>query len=154
MSEELIGQAVSGRRNEFYLFTKAECPRGVGSEDWSSSFILACIQRSLRRIRTDRLDLVQFHNCSEAVLRKSEAIEGLQTAWERGYTRYLGHTGDSRAAKFAVESGVFDTLQTSINIADQRAARIDDPAGTGTQDGSDREASPREHRLEIHESAD
>ncbi len=32
LSEELIGQAVSGRRNEFYLFTKAECPRGVGAK--------------------------------------------------------------------------------------------------------------------------
>ena len=120
-SEELIGQTVSHRRNDFYLFTKCGHPRGVGSEDWSKRSILESIQRSLRLLKTDRVDLVQLHSCSEAVLKKGEAIDALQTARDRGYTRYIGYSGDSRAAKFAVESGAFDTLQTSINIADQEA---------------------------------
>ena len=123
-SEELIGQTVSHRRHDFYLFTKCGHPRGVGSEDWSKASILESIERSLRRLKTDRVDLVQLHSCSEAVLKKGEAIEALQEARERGYTRYIGYSGDSQAAKFAVNSGAFDTLQTSINIADQEAVEL------------------------------
>jgi len=123
-SEELIGDAVSHRRDEFYLFTKCGHPRGVGSEDWSKTSILESIERSLRRLKTDRVDLVQLHSCSEAVLKKGEAIEALQEARERGYTRYIGYSGDSRAARFAVESGAFDTLQTSVNIADQEPIEL------------------------------
>jgi hypothetical protein len=123
-SEDLIGQTVSHRRSEFYLFTKCGHPRGVGSEDWSKGSILESIERSLRRLKTDRVDLVQLHSCSEAVLKKGEAIEALQAARDRGYTRYIGYSGDSQAAKFAVASGAFDTLQTSINIADQEALEL------------------------------
>jgi len=126
-SEELIGQSVSGRRDQFYLFTKCGHPRGVGSEDWSTDSILESIQRSLQRLQTDCIDLIQLHSCSEAVLRKGEVITALQTARERGYARYIGYSGDSRAAKFAVESGAFDTLQTSINIADQEALELTVP---------------------------
>lgn len=118
-SEELIGQAVSHRREEYFLFTKVGHPRGVGSEDWSAPSILESIERSLRRLKTECLDLVQLHSCSEAVLKKGAASEALQTARDRGYTRYIGYSGDSLAARFAVDSGIFDTLQTSISIADQ-----------------------------------
>jgi aryl-alcohol dehydrogenase-like predicted oxidoreductase len=121
-SEELIGESVSNRRNEFYLFTKCGHPHGFGEHaDWSKDSILESIQRSLRRLKTDKLDIVQLHSCSEAVLQNGEAIEALQTARDRGYTRYIGYSGDSHAARFAVETGAFDTLQTSINIADQEA---------------------------------
>ena len=126
-SEELIGDTISDRRDQFYLFTKVGHPRGAGSEDWSKDSILESIERSLRRLKTDWLDLVQLHSCSEAVLQKGEAITALQTARERGYTRYIGYSGDSRAAKFAVESDMFDTLQTSINIADQEAVDLTVP---------------------------
>lgn len=126
-SEEMIGDAVGHRRNEFYLFTKCGHPRGIGSEDWSKASLLETIERSLRRLRTDYVDLVQLHSCSEQVLRKGEAIEALQTARHRGYTRFIGYSGDSSAARYAVDSGVFDTLQTSISIADQEAIDLTVP---------------------------
>src|ERR1700736_458646 len=119
-SEELIGEAVSHRRKEFYLFTKCGHPHGFGERaDWSKSSILESIERSLRRVKTDKIDIVQLHSCSETELRKGEAIEALQTARDRGYIRYLGYSGDSHAARFAVETGAFDTLQSSISIARQ-----------------------------------
>ena len=123
-SEELIGKTVGDRRADYYLFTKCGHPRGVGSEDWSSASLLESIERSLRRLRTDRLDLIQLHGCSEAVVRKGDAIAALQTAREKGYVRHIGYSGDSVAARCAVDCGAFDTLQTSINIADQEAIEL------------------------------
>ena len=125
--EEVIGRTVSHRRNDFYLFTKCGHPRGIGSEDWSQSSILESVERSLRRLKTDRVDLIQLHSCSEAVLKKGEVIAALQAVRDRGYARYIGYSGDSLAAKFAVESGAFDTLQTSVNIADQEAIELSVP---------------------------
>lgn len=127
-SEELIGAAIEGRRDDVFLFTKVGHPRGVGSEDWSEGSILESIERSLRRLRTDRLDLVQLHGCSEAVLKKGEAIGALEKARERGHLRFLGYAGDRHDARFAVESDAFDVLQTSVNIADQEAICLTLPA--------------------------
>ena len=134
-SEELIGQTASDRRQDYYLFTKCGHPRGIGSEDWSRSSLLESIERSLRRLKTDHLDLIQLHSCSEAVLRKGDAIAALQTAREKGYARYIGYSGDSIPAKFAVECGAFDTLQTSINIADQEAIELTLPLARERQMG-------------------
>jgi aryl-alcohol dehydrogenase-like predicted oxidoreductase len=119
--EESIGNALSKRRDKFFLFTKCGHPRGIGSEDWSANSILESIERSLRRLQTDRIDLVQLHGCSEAVLKKGEAISALEKAQERGWVRYLGYSGDGHAARFAVECDALDVLQTSISIADQEA---------------------------------
>src|SRR5260370_8058503 len=93
------------------------------------------MQRNLERRKTGRLDLVQLHSCSEATLRKGEVIDALQTARERGHTRYIGYSGDSRAAHFAVECGAFDTLQTSISIADQEAIDLTLPLAREKQMG-------------------
>ena len=135
-SEELIGQAVSDRREDFYLFTKCGHPHGMeSSANWSQASLLQSIERSLRRLKTDRLDIVYLHSCSESELRNGEAIKALQTARERGYTRYIGYSGDSRAAHFAVECGAFDTLQISISIADQEAIELTVPLAHKKQMG-------------------
>jgi aryl-alcohol dehydrogenase-like predicted oxidoreductase len=135
-SEELIGDAVGDRRKDFYLFTKCGHPHGMeSSANWSKASILETAQRSLQRLKTDRLDLLQLHSCSEAELRKGEVIDALQTARDKGYTRYIGYSGDSRAAHFAVECGAFDTLQTSINIADQEAIELTVPLAREKQMG-------------------
>ena len=135
-SEEMIGRALNNRRQEFFLFTKCGHPRGAESApNWSRDSILESIERSLRRLKTDRLDIVHLHSCSESILRKGEAIAALQTARERGYTRYIGYSGDSRAAHYAVECDAFDTLQISINIADQEAIDLTLPAAREKQLG-------------------
>src|ERR1041385_1369145 len=135
-SEEMIGRAVSKRRNEFFLFTKCGHPRGFGERaDWSKDSILQSIERSLRRLQTNHVDLVQLHSCSEAELRKGEAIEALRAARERGHTRYIGYSGDSRAARYAVECDAFDILQTSISIADQEALDLTLPVAREKQMG-------------------
>ena len=121
-SEALIGQAVSHRRSDYHLFTKCGHPEGMdGGEDWSSASILASIERSLVRLRTDHVDLVQLHSCDEDVLRRGDAIAALETARDRGLTRYVGYSGDGAAARYAIECGRFDALQTSVSVADQEA---------------------------------
>lgn len=118
-SEALIGSALGARRAEVFLLTKCGHPRGYGSGDWRPASLLSSIERSLKRLRTDRLDLIQLHSCSLADLRRGDAIAALERARERGWARYVGYSGDGEAARYAVECGRFDTLQTSVSIADQ-----------------------------------
>jgi aryl-alcohol dehydrogenase-like predicted oxidoreductase len=135
-SEELIGQAVAARRREFYLFTKCGHPNGfTAGEDWRPESLLQSIERSLKRLRTSRLDLIQLHSCSETELRKGDVIEALEKARQRGYTRYLGYSGDGQAARYAVECGRFDALQTSVSIADQEAIDLTLPLAKERQMG-------------------
>jgi aryl-alcohol dehydrogenase-like predicted oxidoreductase len=126
-SEEMIGQAVADRRKDFYLFTKCGHPEGPTQADWRPESLLQTIQRSLQRLRTDRVDLIHLHSCSEDELRRGDVIAALQKARERGYTRYIGYSGDGRAARYAIESGHFDALQTSVSIADQEAIDLNLP---------------------------
>lgn len=124
-SEELIGAAVAHRRRDYHLFTKVGHEHGLsGGEDWSAASIERSIDRSLKRLRTDVLDLVQLHSCSVAVLEKGECIAALERARAAGKTRFIGYSGDAAAARWAVESGRFDTLQTSLSIADQEALEL------------------------------
>jgi aryl-alcohol dehydrogenase-like predicted oxidoreductase len=118
-SEQLIGGALGTRRGEVLVFTKCGHAGGWGRADWRPAPLLASIERSLQRLRTDHVDLIQLHSCGEDVLRRGDAIRALQTARERGLARFIGYSGDGAAARFAVECGAFDTLQTSISVADQ-----------------------------------
>lgn len=122
ISEELIGRTIADRRDEYVLATKAGHVAGdYQGEPWTARTIRDSIERSLRRMQTDHLDLVQLHSCSLEVLKQGEAIRALQEARQAGKTRYIGYSGDNEAAEWAVESGVFDTLETSFNLVDQRA---------------------------------
>jgi aryl-alcohol dehydrogenase-like predicted oxidoreductase len=118
-SEELIGQAVAGRRKDYFLFTKCGHPVVYTDADWRPESLSMTIERSLQRLKTDRLDLVQLHTCTEADLRKGDVIAALQKARDRGQTRYIGYSGDGSAAKYAIECGAFDSLQTSLSVLDQ-----------------------------------
>jgi aryl-alcohol dehydrogenase-like predicted oxidoreductase len=120
-SEALIGRAVAHRRRDYYLMTKCGHASGLDLPDWDPRLLTASVERSLQRLRTDAVDVVQLHSCSVDVLRRGGVIEALQRAREAGKTRYLGYSGDGEAAHYAIACGAFDTLQTSVNIADQEA---------------------------------
>lgn len=118
-SEKKIGEAVGKRRREFYLLSKCGRIEGFTREDWSKKGVLETIEKSLRALKTDYLDIAQLHHPSAEILRRGDCIEGLQRAVEKGYTRFIGYSGDNEDAKFAIGMNVFDSLQTSVSIADQ-----------------------------------
>ena len=127
-SEELIGKALGARRRDVHLFSKCGHARAEARSDWRPEALSRSIERSLRRLATDHLDLIQLHSCGLDVLRRGDAITALERARDRGWVRYIGYSGDGEAARWAVESGRFDTLQTSVSIADQEALDLTLPA--------------------------
>jgi aryl-alcohol dehydrogenase-like predicted oxidoreductase len=121
-SEEWIGRTVAHRRDEYVLATKAgHAVAGYKGREWTAATVRDSIERSLSRLETDHLDLVQLHSCSVEILERGEVIQALLDARQAGKTRYVGYSGDREAALWAIDSGVFDTLQTTFNLADQRA---------------------------------
>ncbi len=116
-SEAMIGNAVAGRRKEFALFTKTG--HMDDGDHWNPAKMTEQIERSLQRLRTDHVDLMQLHTCTEEQLRQGDVIDVLRRAKQAGKTRFIGYSGDSKAAQYAVACGAFDTLQTSASIADQ-----------------------------------
>ena len=122
ISEELLGVVASDRRDEYVLATKAGhfLPRGDG-EDWTYDLVISSIDRSLELMKTDHVDIVQLHSCVIEVLERGDVIRALQDAKAAGKTRFIGYSGDNENAKWAVTSGLFDTLQTSFNLVDQSA---------------------------------
>jgi hypothetical protein len=123
-SEELIGKTVSHRRSDYYLFTKCGHASGFDLPDWDPAMLERSIDRSLQRLQTDYVDVIHLHSCSEDVLRQGDVIEVLRRAKEKGKTRYIGYSGDSKDALYAVQCGAFDSLETSLSIADQQAIEL------------------------------
>ena len=121
ISEELLGKSIAHRRHEFVLASKCGHSDNPNSSDWNATTITTNIERSLKRLRTDHLDLLQLHSCGVDVLERGEAIETLETAKKAGKVRFIGYSGDNEAAQWALHSGLFDVLQTSFNLVDQRA---------------------------------
>jgi aryl-alcohol dehydrogenase-like predicted oxidoreductase len=123
-SEELIGSALSKRRGQVLIFTKCGHSKTYVDDAWSKKDIEASIDRSLKRLQTDYIDLVQLHSCSKVILEQGEVIEALSKAKRAGKTRFIGYSGDGQDAVYAIKTGAFDALQTSINIADQEAIQL------------------------------
>ncbi len=121
LSEELIGEAITGRRDRFYIATKASYLDEDSAHRYDAVAIEKCIDRSLQRLGVEHIDVIQLHSCSIEIMERGEAIDGLRKAREAGKVRYLGYSGDNNNAQWAVRSGMFDTLQTSFNLVDQRA---------------------------------
>jgi aryl-alcohol dehydrogenase-like predicted oxidoreductase len=118
-SEEKIGKVASRRRNEYFLFTK--CGHDKDGDQWNPKKMGEQIDRSLKRLQTDRVDLLQLHSCTAEQLRQGDVITVIQRARDAGKTRFIGYSGDGPAVLYAVRSGIFDTLQISVSIADQEA---------------------------------
>ncbi len=100
-SEELIGHYVGHRREEFFLASKCGCLLETPADaappfphDYSAANVRAGVEQSLRRLRTDRLDLVQVHmSPSRAQLESDQTVETLLSLREEGKVRFIGMSG-------------------------------------------------------------
>lgn len=120
LSEERIGRYISHRRSEYILSTKVGYDV-EGCTDWTKEAVLAGIERALRLLRTDVLDIVHLHSCDLEVLQAGEVIEALSQARQAGKIRLAAYSGENEALDYAIDCGGFQSVQFSVNICDQRA---------------------------------
>ncbi|MBX9687328.1 MAG: aldo/keto reductase [Candidatus Obscuribacterales bacterium] len=119
-SEDFIGSSLAARRKEVYLMTKCGHKDHWELDAWKPKELKRSIEHSLKKLRTDYVDVLQLHGCNERLLRDGAVIEVLQKAKADGKARFIGYSGDEQAAAYAVACGAFDTLQTTLNFADQK----------------------------------
>jgi aryl-alcohol dehydrogenase-like predicted oxidoreductase len=119
-SEQFIGENFSSRRKDYVLVSK--CGSKIPESDapaWSAKLIAATIDRALRQLQTDQIDVMLLHSCDLATLKKGEAIGALVDARNAGKIRFAGYSGDNEAADFATSIPDVAVIETSINITDQ-----------------------------------
>lgn len=118
LSEERIGRHLGRRRDEFVLSTKGG-PKINGQRDWSPGSVLESIEQSLRLTRSERIDIFYLHSCPLDILRRGDLQDTLDQAVDAGKIGVAGYSGDNEPLAFAVDSGRFGAIETSVNIADQ-----------------------------------
>ena len=91
LAEEILGQAIKGRRDQLLISTKATSPMGDGPNDAGSSryHLTTAIDASLRRLQTDWIDLFQLHNY-DAYTPIEETLSTLDDFVRAGKIRYVG----------------------------------------------------------------
>jgi len=119
-AEEAIADTVGQRRDEYVLVSKCgpKLP-DLDERAWSPELITKTVDRSLRQLRTDRLDVMLLHSCDLKTLQKGDALEALVRAREAGKVRFVGYSGDNDAAEYAASLPDVAVIETSVNVADQ-----------------------------------
>jgi aryl-alcohol dehydrogenase-like predicted oxidoreductase len=120
VSEERIGRYISHRRSEYYLASKCGCLVGattapvgqVSPHVYTRDNIIAGVEQSLVRMKTDYLDLVQFHiSPSKRTLEENGSLDAMMELKEAGKVRFIGMSGTLPHLKDHIAMGVFDVFQ-------------------------------------------
>lgn len=114
-SEELIGAHLAHRRSEYVLASKCGCVPGAGmgaEHVHTAANIREGVERSLRLLRTDHLDLVQFHrSVTPGTAEEDGALEEAFRLRDEGKVRFVGVSTTLPSLVDQIEMGVFDTFQ-------------------------------------------
>jgi aryl-alcohol dehydrogenase-like predicted oxidoreductase len=114
-SEELIGRFIPHRRAEYFLASKCGCVPGaaMGAEHiHTAENIRAGVEQSLRRMRTDYLDLVQFHrSLTRHQFEEHGALDAALALKKEGKVRFIGVSGTLPQLAEQIGMGVFDAFQ-------------------------------------------
>lgn len=135
VSEERLGAALGARRRDVVLSTKVgeAFEDGVSRYDFRRAAVIASLERSLRRLRTDAVDvtLVHAHRDDQAILDDGEVVDALIALRDRGLTRLIGWSGKTVAA--AARALVWaDVVMVEYHVDDtSHAAILDDAQARG-----------------------
>jgi aryl-alcohol dehydrogenase-like predicted oxidoreductase len=128
LSEERIGRYISHRRPEYYLASKCGClvgapsaPRGQrGPHLFTRENVVAGVEQSLARMKTDYLDVVQFHaSPSRQTLEEHGALDALLKLQEAGKVRFVGMSGTLPHLMDHIAMGVFDVFQIPYSAVER-----------------------------------
>jgi len=114
-SEELIGKYLANRRDEYYLASKCGCVVGApGGSDHvhTAENIRKGVENSLRLMKTDYLDLVQFHrSLSKDDFETEEGLNEVLKLRDEGKVRFIGVSGTLPNLEEQIDMGIFDAFQ-------------------------------------------
>src|SRR6266851_7146227 len=128
LSEERIGRYIGHRRDEYYLASKCGClvgaspaPRGERSPHvFTRDNILAGVEQSLARMRTDYLDVLQFHiSPSRRTLEEHGALETVLELKRTGTVRFIGMSGTVPNLADHIAMGVFAVFQIPYSAVER-----------------------------------
>ena len=114
-SEELIGRYIAHRRSEYFLASKCGCVPGAGmgaEHIHTGENIRAGVENSLRLMKTDHLDAVQFHrSITQREFEEHGALEAALELKRQGKVRFIGVSGTLPNLDEQIGMGVFDIFQ-------------------------------------------
>ena len=117
-SEEFIGKYISNRRDEFYLATKCGCTvvrRDENTDDtphvWTHDNLFRGLNESLKRMKTDYVDIMQLHNPPVEETEKGQLVDALKEMRSQGKVRFIGISTTVPHLPTYLDWGVFDTFQ-------------------------------------------
>lgn len=121
-SEEWLGKVLSPRRDEVILATKFGTIPGKG-KDFSVSHMRKSLEESLRRLRTDYIDIYQLHSPAPSVLDDEELLAALQAVKKEGKIRCYGlSTEGGQRGIDAIDRWGVDSVQITFNLFHQDPA--------------------------------
>jgi aryl-alcohol dehydrogenase-like predicted oxidoreductase len=138
-SEELMGSYIGHRRDEFFLASKCGCPLESPADvpppyphDYSPGNVRADVEQSLRRLRTDHLDLVQVHmSPSKATLEENHTVGTLKDLQAEGKVRFIGMSGILPNLPDHIAMGVFDVFQIPYSAVQRDHEQLITEAAAG-----------------------
>jgi len=116
-SEERIGRHLRHRRHELVLSTKF----GYGVEgvaDWTYPCIVQGVERALRQLQTDFIDIGHLHSCPLHVLQRGEVCEALADCVKAGKLRVAAYSGENAELAYALLDARFSSVQCSLSLVD------------------------------------
>lgn len=101
-SEDLIGQYINHRRHEYILASKCGCNVPHEETDdrrhiWTRDQVFHNIEHSLKRLKTDHLDLWQIHSATAEEVKNGDLVQAMQDVQKQGKVRFIGYTATGRA---------------------------------------------------------